>query len=194
MKISIQLIVAIILVTTIKTRGQGLHGGVTSGSIGIVGFELGYSVSESIHAGISYHPKMDMNGTGTAGYLGIYGRKSFTESEIFSLWTMRPYLTATIGVITPPKDSYIDLTDIYNFGEVSTDYQKSIGGAIGGGIEILFGRSGKIATPLEIGLGKMPNALSSISSHDPYNSSSPNSNRFTSAIYFKAGLRFYLSK
>jgi hypothetical protein len=193
MKKSIQIIVAILLIATIKTKGQGLHGGLTTGSIGIVGLELGYSVSESLHAGISYHPKMNTNGTGTAGYFGVYGRKCFKESELFSIWTMRTYLTATIGIINPPTDSYIDLSNINNINQVSTSNKKSVGGAIGGGFEILFGRSGKIATPLEIGLGRMPNALSSLS-YDPYNSNSTNSSRFTSAFYFKGGLRFYLSK
>lgn len=190
MKKTLTFIVTLIAISVLKTNAQGLNAGISSGTVGLFGFEIGYSPSETLHLGLTVSPKF--NRTSTAGYLGVYGRKSFSESELFQFASIRPYLSATIGLITPPTESYGDME---SFELVSIKHNKSIGGAVGGGIEILIGRSGKIASPLEIGLGKMPNAFSSLNNiYDPYDTGSQNSQKFTSVFYFQAGLRFYLSK
>lgn len=60
----------------------------------------------------------------------------------------------------------------------SASTKSQIGGCVGGGVEFLWGKSARIASPLEIGVGKMPSIFSSI------NSIASEANKTTSAFYF----------
>jgi len=74
----------------------------------------------------------------------------------------------------------------YCFNHFFNKPKSQIGGCVGGGVEFLWGKSARIASPLEIGVGKMPSIFSSI------NSIASETNKTTSAFYFNAGLRIYI--
>ena len=191
MKIKNQIIILLLFLFSNSLKAQ-FHAGFSSGSVSIIGLEAGYTLQETWNLGLKYHPSFDA--TSSAGYTGLYLRKSFKQSEITAFgnmtYGMRPYLTTTIGLISPPKGGY-GTVDYSGVGYTNVNYDKTFGGAIGGGVELLFGSTGKLATYLEVGLGKMPSALKSIGAIDPYSTSGTTSSKFTSSTYFGVGLRFY---
>ena len=76
------------------------------------------------------------------------------------------------------KKPLISYTYNYFLKTSSASTKSQIGGCVGGGVEFLWGKSARIASPLEIGVGKMPSIFSSI------NSIASETNKTTSAFYF----------
>lgn len=173
---------AILLSSTVNAQ---IHFGINSGSTSWIGAEIGYSINENLHFGVKLHPSFDV--ANVAGFYGGYFRKTFEEREIFnfgySQWSLRPLVFGTLGYIPSITSSSIDWM---TGNTTSTSTKSQIGGCVGGGVEFLWGKSARIASPLEIGVGKMPSIFSSI------NSIASETNKTTSAFYFNAGLRIYI--
>ena len=175
--------IVMLALITFSAKSQ-LHMGINSGSSSWIGAQIGYSLSEDLHLGVSLHPSFDA--ANFSGYYGGYARKTFTETELFSIgdwqWTMRPLVFATVGVI--PGITTTDLNSSYQI--VNNTTNSEIGGCLGGGIELLWGKNAKVATPIELGIGKMPSVFSSIGSIVNQ------TQKTTSLVYFNTGIRLYL--
>jgi hypothetical protein len=173
----------ILILFSFSAKSQ-LHMGINSGSTSWIGAQIGYSLSEDLHLGVSLHPSFDA--ANFSGFYGGYARKTFTETELFSIgdwqWTMRPLVFATVGVI--PGITTMDLNSSYQI--VNNTTNSEIGGCLGGGIELLWGKNAKVATPIELGIGKMPSVFSSIGSIVNQ------TQKTTSLVYFNTGIRLYL--
>jgi hypothetical protein len=158
--------------------------GINSGSSSWLGVQVGYSINENLHLGVSLHPSFDA--ANFSGFYGGYARKTFGETELFSIgdwrWTMRPLVFGTLGIIPGITSTSFSSS----FQVISTTTKSEFGGSVGGGIELMWGKNAKIATPIEIGVGKMPSVFSSI------NNLLTQNQKTTSTLYFNSGIRLYL--
>ncbi len=136
-------------------KAQGLNAGFGSGTEW-VRLELGYSISEQIHAGARFVP--GFNTIGIPSYYAGFFRYTFEEKDFgggFLNAAFRGYLGASAGLIRTKGSS--------SFLYGNTEPRSTIGFSGDAGGEILYGRSGKWGTFFELNLGQVPNYFNTLS-------------------------------
>ena len=179
--------VMLILLFNFKSNSQ-VHFGIKYGTATLPGAELGYTIKgTNLHLGAVAFPGYSI-WLAEPGFYGGYLRKTFQKRTLVDFgywsWGYRGLLFANVGVIP----SVMVETFTLNGGCEFVTLPKQIGGCVGGGFELLWGPNGHIASPFEIGFGKMPNSFSSLSAHyygDP---------KVTSLVFINFGIRAYLGQ
>jgi hypothetical protein len=141
-------------VSAMVVKAQGLNVAFGTGTEW-VRLELGYSISEQIHAGARFVP--GFNTIGIPSYYAGFFRYTFEENDFgggFLNASFRGYLGASAGLIRTKGSAY----SIYG----NTEPRSTIGFSADAGGEILYGRSGKWGTFFELNLGQVPNYFNTL--------------------------------
>jgi hypothetical protein len=185
------LFTAVLSLLFYSSKAQGVHFGVGTGTEMLSG-ELGYSISEYLHAGVRYSTPLIFDKSAT--FVGVYVRKSFEKMEFGENKAARFYVGASAGFLE--RKEYT-VTEIGSFGgtfmkENTFPAKSSIGFSGDLGVEILYGANSSFGTFTEVKLGQVSNVIS------PYLSGLQNDDEAAKEDAGKTfwginfGMRFYL--
>lgn len=185
--LSLKFLISCMLFLAVDSQAQ-ISIGLNTGTEGILGFRAGYHIDDSWEFGAKFTPSINLlSSQGSAGFVGGYAKYNFEEMNGMFNTSIVPYLVTNFGQINPPNSSYntIGTTTITS---TKIDYKPILGGSIGAGLE--YGEN-SLKYFTEIGFGKMPNMFSSVSSTDPYSTTTQSADTgkaFTSFYYINFGL------
>ena len=174
------LLIVISLFCSSLAKGQGLIVGIGTGTSSLFKLEGGYSFKQN---------KITANFTPgfadlTASELCIGFRHTFEENDLGNSMmkvSMRLYLGAGLGVISTPELTETIYLTRYPYSTTKiTPSESLLGYNVNGGVELLYGSSGKFCYYIEILGGQMPSFLSTMIGE------------YTSNFGFMSGLRIYL--
>ena len=114
--------------------------------------EAGYSFTENIHGGVQIAPGYRL--ASIPAFYGGFMRYTFDENPLFGgSSSFRGYVGGSLGLISAGN--------VYDYIGYDYDSQIALGISGNGGLEILFGRQGKIGYYYELNIGQVPNFLNS---------------------------------
>ena len=174
------LFIVISLCCSSLAKGQGLIVGIGTGT-SLFKLEGGYSFQQNQILANFTPGFADL----TASELGIGFRHTFEENDLGNSMmkvSMRLYLGAGLGVISTPELTETIYLSNYPYSTTKiTPSESLLGYNVNGGVEILYGSSGKFGSYIEILGGQVPSYISAMLS-----------NSYTSNFGFMTGLRIYL--
>jgi hypothetical protein len=176
----------ILFLSTIVVKAQGINIGFGSGTEW-VRLELGYSISEQMHAGARFVP--GFNTIGIPSYYAGFFRYTFDENDFGGgviNASVRGYLGGTAGLIRTKGTSFL-------LG--STEPKSAIGFSLDAGGEVLYGRSGKWGSFFELNIGQVPNYFNTLNgSLNNVLTGQDEDAKIASFWGIAAGFRFYFGK
>jgi hypothetical protein len=173
-------------------KAQGINVGFGTGTEW-VRLELGYSISDQMHAGARFVP--GFNTVGIPSYYAGFFRYTFEENDFgggFLNAAFRGYVGGSAGLIRLKGST---VYDIYNGGSSTSENRTAIGFSADAGGEILYGRSGKWGSFFELNIGQVPNYFNTLNNElNNTLTGAENETKLASIWGIAAGFRVYFGK
>lgn len=154
------LFTAVLFLLLNNSKAQGVHIGLGTGTEFLSG-EIGYSLSEFLHAGVRYSTPLVFNKS--ASFVGVYVRKNFEKMEFGENKSARFYIGASAGFLERKDYIITELGGRGGFSQTNIPAKSSIGFSGDLGVEILYGSNSRFGTFTEIKLGQVSNVISQFS-------------------------------